>query len=165
MGHSYVFLGLEEPIFLSIFKIGPLGVVIFFIISGYLIAASWNSDSNLLRYFIRRSLRIFPALIVFTIVAVFILGPLATNLSVREYFSHHLTFYYFSNIFLYINYYLPGVFEKARFVNAVNGSLWSLTIEFFMYTSLAVLSFLVLARLRKFIYLVLYIVSILISIF
>ena len=39
-GHSYVFLGLREPLFLSWTPIGPLGVFIFFTISGYLVSES-----------------------------------------------------------------------------------------------------------------------------
>ena len=40
-GHAFVFLGLPEPLFLQWVPMGPLGVYIFFAISGYLVAQSW----------------------------------------------------------------------------------------------------------------------------
>ena len=63
-GHSFVFLGLPEPLFLSLQPLGALGVLIFFTISGYLITESWDRDPNLSRFIARRMLRIFPALVV-----------------------------------------------------------------------------------------------------
>jgi peptidoglycan/LPS O-acetylase OafA/YrhL/GT2 family glycosyltransferase len=131
--HGFTLLGLPEPLFLSWIPLGPLGVYIFFAISGYLIARSWDSDPNLLRYFARRSLRIFPALIVCTLLSIFVLGPLLTTWTLDRYFSSQALRYYFLNIVLYVSYYLPGVFEHNHIPNAVNGSLWSLPAEFFMY--------------------------------
>ena len=42
--------------------IQALGVKIFFLIGGFLIAKSWESDSNPVRYMTKRVFRIFPAL-------------------------------------------------------------------------------------------------------
>lgn len=64
------------------------------------------------------------------------------------------------NIFLYINYYLPGVFEKNRVANAVNGSLWSLPAEFFMYCIVAVVG---LVSSKRWIYLLLFVIFALIN--
>lgn len=66
------------------------------------------------------------------------LGPLLTTLSLREYFTNTHTWGYLQNIALHIVFYLPGVFENNHIANAVNGSLWSLPIEFLMYIILAV---------------------------
>lgn len=41
--------------------IQALGVKIFFLIGGFLIAKSWESDSNPVRYMTKRVFRIFPA--------------------------------------------------------------------------------------------------------
>ena len=138
-GHSFVFLGLPEPVFLSWLPLGTLGVYIFFTISGYLVTQSWQQDPHLLRFFQRRALRIFPALIVCVLLSILVLGPALTSLPLNEYFAHGATWRYLKNIFLYITYYLPGVFEHLRVANAVNGSLWSLPVEFFMYILVAVL--------------------------
>lgn len=135
--HSYSLLGLREPLFLSWMPLGPLGVFIFFIISGYLISESWDRDAHFSRFFYRRLLRIIPGLVICTLLTVFILGPLLTTLSLKDYFTNPHTRGYFQNIILHIVYYLPGVFEHNRIPNAVNGSLWSLPVEFIMYIILA----------------------------
>lgn len=138
-GHSFIFLGLREPLFLSWLPLGSLGVNIFFTISGYLIAASWENDPHLLRFLARRSLRIFPALVVCIALSALVLGPMLTTLSLSDYFKHEYTWGYFRNITLYISYTLPGVFETNRVQHAVNGSLWSLPIEFLLYFVVALL--------------------------
>lgn len=141
-GHSFVFLGLREPLFLSWLPLGALGVNIFFIISGYLITQSWDRDPNLLRFFARRALRIFPGLVVCILLSVLVLGPVLTTLPLKDYFDSQFTWGYLRNITLYIVYYLPGVFETNRVPNAVNGSLWSLPVEFLMYIVVAIVGFL-----------------------
>jgi peptidoglycan/LPS O-acetylase OafA/YrhL len=138
-GHSFVFLGMREPLFLSWLPLGPLGVYTFFIISGYLVSASWDRDPNLWRYFARRGLRIFPALAMCVVLSVLVFGPLLTTLSLQDYFANPHTLGYLRNIGLYITYYLPGIFETNRVPNAVNGSLWSLPVEFTMYIMVGIL--------------------------
>jgi len=136
-GHSFVFLGLREPLFLSWLPLGVLGVFIFFTISGYLVSQSWGRDPHWLRFFSRRALRIFPGLMVCILLSILVLGPLLSTLSIKDYFSHPATPGYLKNIWLFITFYLPGVFETNRVANAVNGSLWSLPVEFFMYIVVA----------------------------
>jgi peptidoglycan/LPS O-acetylase OafA/YrhL len=131
-GHSYPLTGVAGP-GLAANGVATIGVKIFFVVSGYLIAQSWLRDPNLPRFLIRRCLRIFPALIVLIFVTTFIVGPLLSRLPASEYFTHPETYNYLQNILLYINYFLPGVFEKNIYPNAVNGSLWSLPAEFSMY--------------------------------
>lgn len=134
-GHGYVLLGIHPNTVLS----HSLGVYIFFAISGYLISMSWDKDPSLFRYFIRRSIRIFPALIVCTLLTVFVFGPIFTRLTIGEYFTNYAILVYIKNIFLHISYYLPGVFENNPVLNAVNGSLWSLPVEFLMYILVSIL--------------------------
>ena len=138
-GHAFVFLGLPEPLFLQWIPLGPLGVYIFFAISGYLVAQSWTRDPHVLRFLARRSLRIFPSLVVCTFLSVLVLGPLLTSLDLSSYWANEHTRGYFSNIALYMTYHLPGVFALNKLPHAVNGSLWSLPVEFFMYLLLAIL--------------------------
>ncbi len=138
-GHSFIFLGQREPLFLSWVPLGPLGVFIFFTISGYLVSESWDRDPHLGRFFQRRLLRILPGLVVCILLSMLVLGPLLTTLPLREYFTHKYTWGYLQNIALHIVYYLPGVFEHNRVANATNGSLWSLPVEFLMYILVACL--------------------------
>ena len=102
-GHSFVFLGLPEPLFLSWDHLGPLAVYIFFTISGYLITESWDRDPHLGRFFARRALRIFPGLAICIVLSAFILGPMLTTLSLNEYFKSTITWNYLYNIALSIN--------------------------------------------------------------
>lgn len=141
-GHSFVFLGLPEPLFLGWIPLGPLGVYIFFSISGYLVTESWDRDPSAFRFLMRRILRIIPGLAVVILLSVFILGPIVTTISMKDYFASPHTMRYIENIWLKISFYLPGVFEHLRAANAVNGSLWSLPIEFAMYVLLAIIGFL-----------------------
>jgi len=124
-------------------SIGEIAVKVFFVISGYLIYTSWQVDPSFHRYLIRRALRIFPALIVLCLVTVLIVGPLLTTMAPGRYFSQCETYGYFKNILLYPQYFLPGVFQNNIYPRAVNGSLWTLPIEFAMYLLLPMVSLLV----------------------
>jgi peptidoglycan/LPS O-acetylase OafA/YrhL len=131
-GHSYPLTGAPTPGFAAN-AIGTIGVKIFFVISGYLVALSWLRDASVPRYLLRRSLRIFPALIAVVLLSVVVLGPMMTTLPLSTYFRNAETTFYLRNIALYINYGLPGLFDKNVYPAAVNGSLWSLPAEFVMY--------------------------------
>ena len=131
-GHSFPLTGGHGPSYLGS-AVSTLAVKVFFVISGYLISNSWSRDPHFGRYLVRRILRIFPALIVLCFLTVFLAGPVLTTLSVREYFSSEATWRYFSNLLLLPNYSLPGVFDQNIYVGAVNGSLWTLPVEFSMY--------------------------------
>lgn len=133
VGHAYPILQQPNlPYFLNS-SISSYAVKVFFALSGYLIVASWINDPNAYRFLVKRTLRIFPALILVVVLAACVLGPLVTELPLKEYFAAPLFWSYFMNIRLYITYALPGVFEQNIYPNAVNGSLWSLPAEFFMY--------------------------------
>ena len=131
--HSFAFYGNPAAGFLGLTSYGGLGIDIFFVISGYLIVKSWDFSPSPKNFLIKRSLRIFPALIVVVLISMLILGPMFSTLSVSEYFAHPALSGYLRNIILSPVFYLPGVLEHARVPNAVNGSLWSLPVEFFMY--------------------------------
>lgn len=133
VGHAYPLLGHEGlPYFLHT-SISTYAVKVFFALSGFLIVASWTHDPHARRFLLKRVLRIFPALILVVLLSAFVLGPLVTRLPLAEYFGHSMFGDYFMNLRLYIAYSLPGVFETNTYPNAVNGSLWSLPAEFFMY--------------------------------
>jgi peptidoglycan/LPS O-acetylase OafA/YrhL len=137
--HALAFTGRPAPMLFSWVAPGPLGVYIFFLISGYLVAKSWDSDPDAPRFLARRALRIFPALIVLVVLTALVLGPALTALPLRDYFHHSFFHQYFYNIALLPRYALPGVFEHQVVANAVNGSLWSLPVEFTLYLMLLLL--------------------------
>ncbi|MFW6774469.1 acyltransferase family protein [Nocardioides sp. CPCC 205120] len=134
VGHGFVLVGRgEETPKFGGFSLETLGVVIFFSISGYLIAASWASKRDLVAYFAARCLRIFPALAVLVVVTALVLGPLASSVGARSYFSDPLTWDYFRNIALYHQNVLPGVTDDLPYPASINGSLWTLPMEFVCY--------------------------------
>lgn len=132
-GHAYPLNQLGSPGFLAN-SVQTISVKIFFCLSGVLITQSWLKDPHLFRYLARRVLRIFPALALVLVVLVFVLGPSVTTLPLAEYFTNPRTWHYLgNNLSLDIVYDLPGVFAMNPYPNAVNGSLWSLPVEFLMY--------------------------------
>lgn len=136
--HSYALLGKSENDLLSVATSGALqfshlGVAIFFIISGYLIAQSAMASKTWKGYMWRRFLRIFPGLLVVLLLSAFVLGPIVTSLSLAQYFTNKGTYLHICSVSLYRLYLrLPGVFEHNP-QKAVNGSLWTLAYEFSMY--------------------------------
>ncbi|WP_353572367.1 acyltransferase [Candidatus Albibeggiatoa sp. nov. BB20] len=121
---------------------GTLGVAVFFIISGFLIYQSYDHSPNVFVYAKARILRIFPALVVVLLLAVFGLGVILTKLSVQAYFSEPVTFKYLLGVFLFPIYYeLPRVFEANPWPVTVNGSLWTIPYEFVCYILVAVAGF------------------------
>jgi len=151
--HSYALLGLNqtEPFLLStgIITLGASGVGIFFVISGYLITKSWERDAHAFIYFKKRILRIFPGLIVVTLLTVFVLGPCVSTLSLGNYFTNPQTWNYLKTMFLLPNSgQLPGVFADNPYSPAVNGSLWTLPYEFLMYIMVFALGVLGLIKTR-----------------
>ena len=137
--HQCVLLGLPQPQVFGIKTLGFFGVVIFFILSGWLISQSWMRDPNAKRFLIKRCLRIFPALFAVIMLTVFLLGPAYSMLSISEYFSTLATWKYFLNGILWIHHTLPGVFHSNPMPDAVNGSLWTLPVEFLLYLSVVVM--------------------------
>src|SRR6516162_5061763 len=116
--------------------LGLTGVFIFFAISGFLVTQSFEQTPNLLHFFAKRALRIFPGLFVATLVSAFVLGPLVTNLPVGAYLSEPEPYWYvFGNTLLDQTVHeLPGVqFVDNPLGLEINGSLWTLRLEFTMY--------------------------------
>ena len=118
---------------------GALGVGIFFVISGYLVAGSLERSAKITDFLAKRILRIFPGLLVALLLTAFALGPLVTTAG--GYLRDPATWLYvLKNISLYaVTYQLPGVFLAAPIAGIVNGSLWTLRLEFTAYLGLAVL--------------------------
>ncbi len=139
--HSYALVGITEPLFFRYITFGSAGVYIFFVVSGYLIIQSWDRDPHPFRYFVRRSLRIFPGLAVCIAMCTFVLGSMITTLSLSDYITHDVTWQYLKNTILLVQYHLPGVFYDNPHKYAVNGALWSLPIEFCMYIALPIIAY------------------------
>ena len=139
--HSFPLNGAIEPT-TKFFRnsYGGLAVSIFIFLSGFLVMYSWSKSEDFSVFIKARILRIFPALIFVVFISAFVLGPIITTLSVKEYFRHPQTYQYLRLITLYdVRYALPGVFANNAYKNAVNGSLWTLEYEFSFYIILGIL--------------------------
>lgn len=140
LSHSYALTsrtpGLEPLVRVSQGQMdfGHLAVYIFFIVSGFLIAQSYERSSNILVFLWSRALRIYPAFIASLVFSAFFVGAIATKFPLSQYFRDPGTWDYLRSIFFVrIRFYLPGVFDDLPFKNAVNGSLWTIAHEVVCY--------------------------------
>ena len=112
---------------------GSLAVKFFFFLSGLVVTNSLLRKPDCVAFLTARIARIFPGLIVCVLIAALGLGPLVTNLPLRDYLCHpDVISYVVKNITLALQWNLPGVFT-AHPNPGVNGSLWTLPIEVFCY--------------------------------
>lgn len=132
-GHAYTLLSQPGVPIVMGSTIHTFAVKVFFAVSGYLVMSSWIQDPNPIRFIFKRLLRIIPAFVVVVAFSALILGPAVTDLTIAEYFSSDILFQYFSNLIFYIHYALPGVYYNNIYPVAVNGSIWTLPVELFMY--------------------------------
>jgi len=137
--HQHVLLGHPDANFMGWSTFGGAGVSVFFFLSGFLIWTSWVRDPDGPRFFRRRALRIFPALWVLVLFTILVFGPAMSTLPIEEYLTSADTWRYLSTAILLVRYGLPGVFEDNPYAYAVNGSLWTLPVEFVCYVLVAVL--------------------------
>lgn len=129
--HAAESLGVSIPDFFAHFP----GVPAFFFVSGFLIYSSYRNAPDR-RYFENRFLRLFPGLVLVT------LGAMAVVLVAhgwRDLIDHPGT--YASWIVSQITLgqaYNPGLFRDVG-VGAINGSLWTLTVEILFYLMVPVI--------------------------
>jgi peptidoglycan/LPS O-acetylase OafA/YrhL len=124
-------------------SLGDLAVDCFFTLSGFLITKSFICRRSTAAYAIARCSRIFPALFVVILFCVVPIGLAQTNLPAGEYLTDKLTRNFaLKNATLIlrgVQFELPGVFNDVPYPKIVNGSLWTLPYELWMYISVAVL--------------------------
>lgn len=140
IGHSQSLVGVT-PAAVWGHSVSTVGVMLFFGLSGYLVTQSWQYQPSYLPFLCKRSLRIFPALIACVLITTYLLGPAVSNLGYLDYVASPLIIEYLKNIVLLPRYALPEVFSQNIYPNAVNGSLWSLPVEYVCYLLVAILAF------------------------
>jgi peptidoglycan/LPS O-acetylase OafA/YrhL len=119
-------------------SLGRVAVMTFFVLSGFLLARSWEAEPDLVAFARKRALRIAPALVVVVLVSIFLLGPMLTNAPLSDYATDDRTRAYLANIFFYSSSNaLPGVFADIPYKDVVNGPLWTLKFEVLCYVTLA----------------------------
>ncbi len=134
LSHSYALLGpailrLEPMVRLSgRLGLGTLAVDLFFVLSGFLVSASYCRQPNLKAYLRKRALRIYPGLICSLVLSAFVVAPLGgAQASLGDFFS-----YIYRPLLLQSLPNIPGAFV-ANPLQYVNGSLWTIRFEMFCY--------------------------------
>lgn len=149
--HQHALTGLREPSVLNVHTLGGLGVLMFFSISGFLVAQSWNNDPNAGRFTAKRLLRVWPGLAVALTLTAFVLGPAVSHLPWREFVAHPMVMdYYLSNLRFALRDILPLRFEGNALPTAINGSLWTIPLELKCYLVLGIFGVLGLLKVRWF---------------
>jgi peptidoglycan/LPS O-acetylase OafA/YrhL len=126
------------------YTLAGIAVDVFFATSGFLVCASLMRLDDFKAFFKARALRIFPALVVMSVLLAFVLGPLFTTLPLHDYFSRSEVYKLLvkdSTILTGVKFKLPGVFDGHPMDEVVNGSLWTLPFELRCYLVLALLWF------------------------
>lgn len=141
--HSFPLSGASEQDALfyathGLLSFSYIGVRGFFVISGFLIFPSLMRSKNLVDYFVKRVLRIYPGLFVVLAVTLFFCiflyeGNILSFFKIKETYTYipiNLTLIKLQN-------YIPGVFGSNVFPRAINGSLWTIVYEFTLYCTIA----------------------------
>ena len=127
--------GADEPLRRLVgHSLGTLSVYVFFLISGFLITASFRHTSGTGRFVAARALRLFPGLAVSLLAVAFLLGPVVTGLPVTTYLGDGRTWRFLAaNVTMaFPQYTLPGVFVDNPYPT-VEGSIWTLIHEVACY--------------------------------
>jgi len=126
---SHLQVGNVNSLFLNFLKLFP-GVPIFFFISGFLISKSYENSISTKEYFKNRVLRIYPALIVVSIIgisSVYFSGYFNTiDVSIKK------ILIWFLGQTTIIQFYNPD-FMREYGVGVLNGSLWTISVELQFY--------------------------------
>jgi peptidoglycan/LPS O-acetylase OafA/YrhL len=122
--------------------LGLVGVFVFFVISGYLVTESYCRRPAPGRFALRRTLRIYPGLVVNVLICAFLAGPMVSTLPVGAYLaSPELRQFLAKTLTLDPGpLHLPGVLFADNPVGLlINGSLWTLRYEMMMYVMILLL--------------------------
>lgn len=131
---------------------GGGSVDFFFVISGFLVTASWVRTPSFRPYLTKRVLRIYPGFLLAMLFCAFVAGPLGAD-SASLYWHHFKIVKACAYLFL-----LPAdvvgpdmalMFTHQPFPRVIDGSCWTLRCEFTMYLLVALLGAAGLYRLRQ----------------
>jgi peptidoglycan/LPS O-acetylase OafA/YrhL len=119
------------------YNAGNLGVMAFFIISGYLITQSYERSSSVRSYFKRRVRRIYPGYLVAISICTLVVIPLFATEWIFG--PKEAAIWLGRNLLLQAYFPLSNVFATTLDHHSTNGSLWSILYEFWCYIGVAVL--------------------------
>jgi len=135
--HGYYHLEVSEEygLFIRLVDLFP-GVPIFFFVSGFLISKSYESRKSHFEYFQNRCLRLYPALILCTLLS--ILSVYATGyFKSVDTSAASILMWIFTQI-SFLQFYNPD-YMRAFSTGVLNGSLWTIAVELQFYVLVPVL--------------------------
>lgn len=115
-------------------SMGQLAVYVFFALSGFFIASSFDRSRSPLAFVTARAARLFPGLAVSLLFVALVMGPVVTDLPLRVYLSSLQTLNFILQNMMLVTpqYTLPGVFTDLPYPK-VEGSIWTLFHEVACY--------------------------------
>ena len=117
---------------------GAIAVDLFFIMSGYLITASFQNSSSPWRFLEKRIRRIYPGFSAAMLVSVLVVVPMASaTLTGRALADRLLNFA--GNTLRLTEFSSSGGFAHNAYPGALNGSVWSISYEFWCYIGVLLL--------------------------
>lgn len=147
--HSYSVVGGEtaaEPLKeLTRWSAGSHAVNIFFSLSGFMVAASWERSRNLFDFVIARILRIMPALVCVNVLIVVLAALFLTTSSPSEFWTVENAGGFLANttVLFKSGSTLDGVFMNNPWPGVVNIPIWTIKFEVICYATLAAAMFVV----------------------
>jgi peptidoglycan/LPS O-acetylase OafA/YrhL len=127
---------------------GSIAVDAFFILSGFLITASYQRSSSLLSFLKKRIARIYPAFLVVTVVTALCLVPLAGG-QIEGGGRLAKAALVVTSVVRLKDIKSSGAFAGNPFAHVVNASLWTVSYEFLCYLGVAILGLATVLRRRR----------------
>ena len=121
--------------------LGIYGVYVFLIMSGFLVSRSLVHSTNLRSYIWKRALRVLPALAVGAVVSGIVIASFYSSLGNGAYILSPLGYRYAAKVILLLPVWEINTvsFYPGDFGEGVNGVLWTIQQEVFLYAILALL--------------------------
>ncbi|MCC7369750.1 MAG: acyltransferase [Chloroflexi bacterium] len=128
--------------------LGRIALCFFMVISGFLVTQSWVQSTGWRDFLTRRVLRIYPAFLVASIFSAFVAAPLGSRQPL-DYLERLDIGGVVANALLLGKLTIPPSFLDNPYPGQVNGSLWSIRIEFECYLGLLALGLAGIPRRRQ----------------
>ena len=122
-------------------SLGAHAVHVFFALSGFMVAASFERSSGVIDFMLARTLRVMPALIVVNLFIIAAGGLILTSASAVDYWTLDNVGRFFARTVLSFSVGVPllGVFDQNPVPGAINIPIWTIRFEVLAYASLLLL--------------------------